>query len=112
MHAKAAGIVGLAGEVDPAKDYAYAFTARLAEGLKHRYPKNVEDGAPIPAPTMLDCPFLRGTMTALQKVQRLGSNDYTALMGLVSLSHWTHFSLDILRKSTYRTLPRTISQIF
>lgn len=53
VHAKAAGIVGLAGKVDPAKDYAYAFTARLAEGLKHRYPKDVEDGAPIPAPTPL-----------------------------------------------------------
>lgn len=53
VHAKAAGIVGLAGKVDPAHDYAYAFTARLAEGLKHRHPKDVEDGAPIPAPTPL-----------------------------------------------------------
>jgi hypothetical protein len=31
VHAKAAGIVGLSGKVDPKKDYAYAFTARLAE---------------------------------------------------------------------------------
>jgi hypothetical protein len=53
VHAKAAGIVGLSGKVDPQKDYAYAFTARLAEGLKHRYPKDVADGAPIPAPNPL-----------------------------------------------------------
>jgi hypothetical protein len=48
MNAKNIGIIGLSGDVDPATDYAYAFTSRLAEGLKHRFPGDTKDDTPHP----------------------------------------------------------------